>query len=198
MRPNTLLFSALFGLGLAQSCPDPGVNGFASQNGGTTGGGSAAPITVTTAADLRTHAKASGPRVIIVKGTINTGEAVSVTSDKTIRGFDASATIVGGFDMNGVKNIILKNMNIKAGDAADTIASRKSTNIWYDHLNVYDAADGLLDITNESDFQTVSWCKFWYSSSSMDHRLASLVGSGGGDRKFSPLRFLSRFLMTDV
>ena len=126
MRPNTLLFSALFGLGLAQSCPDPGVNGFASQNGGTTGGGSAAPITVTTAADLRTHAKASGPRVIIVKGTINTGEAVSVTSDKTIRGFDASATIVGGFDMNGVKNIILKNMNIKA----DALLEDHAQSVW--------------------------------------------------------------------
>ena len=173
-------FFSLLGLALAQSCPDPGVNGFATVSGSTTGGGNASPITVTNANDLKSAASASGARVIIVKGTINTSGAVKVASDKTIMGDGASATIVGGFDMNGVKNIIIKNLNIQAGGAADTIASRNSHHIWYDHLNVWDAGDGLLDITKASDYQTISWCKFWYSNAGADHRFASLVSSGGG------------------
>ncbi|KAK6514721.1 hypothetical protein TWF281_004917 [Arthrobotrys megalospora] len=181
MKVSIISFWSLLGLAIAQSCPDPGVNGFASAAGGTTGGGNASPITVADADALRAAAKASGARVILVKGTITVNGAVSVASDKTIRGLDDKATIIGGFDMNGVSNIIIKNLNIQVKGAVDGIASRKSHHIWYDHLNIWDASDGLLDITQESDYQTVSWCKFWYSSSSADHRLASLVGSGGGD-----------------
>lgn len=181
MKVSTLalgLFSIL-GLATAQSCPETGVNGYASAAGGTTGGGNAAPIIVTDAASLKAQASSSGAKVIVIKGTINAGK-VSVASDKTIRGFDEKATLIGGFDMNGVKNLIFKNLNIQA-TAVDGIASRNTHHVWYDHLNIWDAGDGLLDITIESDYQTVSWCKFWYTSSSLDHRLACLVGSGGGD-----------------
>ncbi|KAI9170663.1 polysaccharide lyase family 1 protein [Paramyrothecium foliicola] len=180
MKASVVVTGALLGLALAQSCPDPAVNGYASVGSGTTGGGNAASVTVTNAADLRTAAKASGARVIVVKGTIDTSGVVDVAADKTIIGQDASATIIGGFRMDRVQNVIIKNLNIRAGAAADALASTRSHHIWYDHLNVYDAADGLLDITKESDFQTVSWCKFWYSNAGADHRLASLIGSGGG------------------
>ncbi|KAF6823828.1 pectinesterase [Colletotrichum musicola] len=180
MKAGLLFICSLLGSTLAQSCPDPGVNGYASAAGGTTGGGNASPVVVTSASALQSAASASGARVIVVKGTITTSGAIKVTSDKTIRGENADSTIVGGFDMNGVKNIIIKNLNIRAASSADTIASRNSHHIWYDHLNVWDAGDGLLDITLESDYQTVSWCKFWYTSKSLSHRFASLVGAGGG------------------
>ncbi|KAK6531728.1 hypothetical protein TWF694_002903 [Orbilia ellipsospora] len=178
MKVSVISLLSLLGLVAAQSCPDPGVNGFAT---GTTGGGNATPITVTTAADLIANAKASGPKVIIVKGTITANAAINVASDKTIIGIDDKATVIGGFSLNTVSNIIIKNLNIQVVGSVDGIASRTSTHVWYDHLNIWDASDGLLDITIASDYQTVSWCKFWYSSSSLDHRLASLVGSGGGD-----------------
>ncbi|KFX85682.1 hypothetical protein O988_09927 [Pseudogymnoascus sp. VKM F-3808] len=182
MKATLLFCCSLLGAVLAVTCPaDTGVNGYASVEGGTTGGGTATAVTVTTLADLTSNAGASGSRVIIVKGTIDTDGAVTVTSDKTIKGYDASATFVGGFAMNGVSNIIFQNLNIKAGGAAvDTIASRNSHHIWYDHLSLSDAPDGLLDITKASDYQTVSWCKFSYTDTTNDHRLASLVGSGGG------------------
>lgn len=165
----------------AQACPDNSVDGFASVGDGTTGGGSATPAIVTTASDLKSAAMAVEPRVIVVRGTIDTQGEVEVASDKTIRGEDASATVVGGFSMNNVSNIIFQDLNIKAGTAVDTIASRRSHHVWYDHLNISDASDGLLDITIESDLQTVSWSTFWYSNASSNHRFASLVGSGGGD-----------------
>src|SRR5439155_78512 len=44
--------------------------GWATQNGGTTGGGTAAPVTVTTLADFQTQASSSGAKVILVQGTM--------------------------------------------------------------------------------------------------------------------------------
>ena len=41
-----------------------------------------------------------------------------------------------------------------------------AVHIWYDHLNIWDSTDGSLDITNQSNYQTVSWTKFWYTSTS--------------------------------
>ncbi|KAK6543558.1 hypothetical protein TWF694_000302 [Orbilia ellipsospora] len=174
----SVISSIISFVGLAfAACPDPTVNGFAT---GTTGGGGAAAVTVTTAADLIANAKASGSKVIVVKGTITANAAITATSNKTIRGIDENATIIGGFDIRDQANIIIKNLNIHVVGSVDGIASGTSTKIWYDHLNIWDASDGLLDTTLGSGYQTVSWCKFWYSSSSLDHRLASLLSSWGG------------------
>jgi pectate lyase len=35
----------------------------------------------------------------------------------------------------------------------------------------------LLDVTRQSDYVTVSWCKFHYSTPASDHRFACLIGS---------------------
>ncbi|OBT78153.1 hypothetical protein VF21_02735 [Pseudogymnoascus sp. 05NY08] len=181
MKANFLFCCSLLGVAIAVTCPgDTGVDGYASVEGGTTGGGTATAITVTTLADLKANAGASGSRVITAKGTIDTGSAINVASGKTIRGYDKSATIIGGFSMNGVSNIIFQNLNIKGGGAVDTIASRNSHHVWYDHLSPLDASDGLLDITKAFDYQTVSWCRFFYTDTTNDHRLASLVSAGGG------------------
>lgn len=155
----------------------------------TTGGGDATPVEVTTFAELEAAARGDDPRVIVVSGTIRTtdggGYAMPVGSNKTLVGADENATIYGGVVLSDVSNVILRNLNVQGvwPDAGpdDAIASRGSHHVWYDHLNVWDAGDGLLDITNESSYQTVSWCKFWYTDASHDHRLASLNGSGGGD-----------------
>src|SRR5437016_5861333 len=74
--------------------------GWATQNGGCTGGGSAAAVTVTTLTDLQNQAKAAGARVIFVQGIMGTGVGtrVAVASDKTIFGLPG-ATLMGGFDV---------------------------------------------------------------------------------------------------
>ncbi len=156
---------------------------------GTTGGGNATPTTVTTFAALKAAAQDSAPRVIIVSGTIDTNEGggspMEVKSNKTIRGANKQATIYGGLTVKNVSNVIIQNLNIHGvwpnSGPDDTLSSRGSHHIWWDHLNVWDAGDGLLDITNASDYQTVSWSKFWSTNKDHGHRLASLNGSGGGD-----------------
>ncbi|ELR03559.1 hypothetical protein VC83_02581 [Pseudogymnoascus destructans] len=112
MKANLLFCYSLLGVALAVTCPDDtGVNGYATVKGGTTGGGTATAITVTNLADFKSNAAAYGSRVIIVKGTIDTGSAINVASDETIRGYDKSATIIGGFSMNEVSNIIFLSLS---------------------------------------------------------------------------------------
>lgn len=166
------------------TCPSS-IEGFATLNGGTTGGGNASPVTVTTLDAFKSAVSGDTPRVVVISGTIDTGTAaISIGSNKTLQGANKNATIRGGIAMQNVKNIIIRNLHIQGkgkGNAPyDTVASTNSTNIWYDHISVRDADDGLLDITKQSNFQTVSWSKFYYSDRSSDHRLASLNGSGGG------------------
>lgn len=161
--------------------------GFATVDGKTTGGGSATPLTVRTFAELNAAAQDQAPRVIIVTGAIKTegGYAMKIASNKTIRGADKNATIEGGLSINNVSNVVLRNFNMKGtwpnSGPDDAIAVRNSHHVWIDHLNIWDAGDGNLDITSQSTYVTVSWCKFWYTEKRHPHRFCALIGSGGGD-----------------
>lgn len=167
------------------------VVGFATQNGGTTGGGNATPTTVTTCAELKAAAADKNPRVILISGTIKTadcngGYGLPIASNKTVQGIDKNATVYGGLYVNGgVKNVIIRNLNCHGiypnAGADDAVHVQGATNVWLDHLNIWDATDGNLDITGEADYVTVSWCKFWYTDANHPHRLNALIGSGGGD-----------------
>jgi pectate lyase len=161
--------------------------GFAAVAGDTTGGGDAIPTTVTTFAELATAAQDPAPRVIIVSGIIKTegGSGMKIGSNKTISGADKKATIFGGLSLDSVSNVILRNFNLQGiwpnSGPDDAIAVRNSHHVWIDHLNIWDGGDGNLDITRESSYVTVSWCKFWYTDKRHPHRLCALIGSGGGD-----------------
>src|SRR5688572_15799517 len=155
----------------------------------TTGGGSASPVTVTTYAGLSSAVSGTTPRVIIVSGTIRTtdggGFGLQIGSNITITGADKNATIYGGINISGSGNVIIRNLNFHGiypnPGPDDAIAVNNSHHVWLDHLNIWDAGDGNLDITNQSSYITVSWCKFWYTNSSHPHRFNGLIGSGGGD-----------------
>lgn len=63
--------------------------GFASLDGGTTGGAGGTTVTVTTQADLEKYASASGKYVIKVSGRIIVtpyGKEIKASSDKTVIG----------------------------------------------------------------------------------------------------------------
>lgn len=151
------------------NCATAIADGFASLNGGTTGGNGGTVVTVSTQADLEKYAKASGKYVIKVKGTINispTGLEVPVTSDKTIVGIGSNAEISGGgLHMENVKNIIIRNLRIgntlnSAENDWDAIQIDTSSNIWIDHCHLEAAGDGLLDSRKDTTFLTVSWTIF--------------------------------------
>ncbi|MES2850369.1 MAG: T9SS type A sorting domain-containing protein [Bacteroidota bacterium] len=158
--------------------------GWATQNGGTTGGGTATPVTVTTLSALQTQASSSGAKVIYVSGTVGTGVGtrVNVAANKTIIGLPG-AKLIGGFDLKK-NNIIIRNMIIQGPGAVDvdgvdciTIDGTSTTNVWIDHCDIYDGQDGNLDISNGANYIAVTWCKFYYTSASSNHQFCNLIGN---------------------
>lgn len=74
---------------------------------------------------------------------------------------------------------------IQADATSVPAANRKSYNIWVDHCEFYnhpkstehkDRYDGLLDIKNNTQYVTISWCHFH------DHSKSCLFGSGDSDK----------------
>jgi pectate lyase len=49
--------------------------------------------------------------------------------------------------------------------------------VWIDHLDILDGGDGNLDITRGSNYITVSWTKFSYTSASTYHTWSNLIGA---------------------
>jgi pectate lyase len=185
--------------GSTGSCAEPPAAGpllgWASVNGmgqnGTTGG-TGTPVTVTTTAAFNSNASGTTSRVIYVMG--NLSGVFNIGSNKTIVGI-CGARLQGGVNLSGSVNVIMRNLTVvgnnctdspqdcSGGDDAIGLTSG-AHHIWIDHLDVSDGSDGNLDITQGSDFVTVSWTKFRYSSMRTDpaagasgHRFSNLIGS---------------------
>lgn len=115
MKISTIL-SFLSLVVFAQAGCQDNADGFASTNGGTTGGNGGTVVTVTTQADLERYASASGKYVIKIPSRITItpkGKEVDITSDKTVIGVGASGEIYnGGFRVINRKNVIIRNLRI--------------------------------------------------------------------------------------
>jgi pectate lyase len=85
--------------------------------------------------------------------------------------------------LSGSKNVIIRNLKFKGIGAHDDDdedclqVNHESKNVWIDHVDVYDGHDGNLDITNASDYVTISWTKFSYTSASTGHQFSNLIGN---------------------
>ena len=165
-------------------------DGFASQNGGTTGGKGGNTVTVNNYNDFKAAVQSKDAKIVIVDGTIKTtdgdGYGLKVESNKTIMGKNKYSTIYGGLSISGVKNVILYNINIQGsypnpgpGDCIDI--GNGSTNVWVHHVSVYDADDGNIDIKEKANYITVSYCKFYFTNSNNPHRFNGLIGSGAAN-----------------
>ncbi|MBN1764584.1 MAG: hypothetical protein JW860_04950 [Sedimentisphaerales bacterium] len=161
-------------------------DGWASANGGTTGGEGGTVVTVDNFTDLEYYAELGAtPYIIQVSGTIAIGTGVlEISANKTLIGIGTNPTLVGnvGFK-NRDGNIIIENLNITnpyEGSSYDGISLKQDIyNVLVTKCTIYDTGDGAFDISNNSDFVTVSWCKFHYTPSTPDpgHTFACLVGS---------------------
>ena len=145
----------------------------------TTGGAGGPTVTATNATDFITYAKQTGPLTIQVQGTINFG-GVHVAANKTIIGLGTNATLDGDLGLYTTSNIIVQNLfitNSTNGGEGDGITIKDSTHdVWVDHCTFFDSPDGECDITNQSDFVTVSWSKFYYTRNN-GHNFTMLIGS---------------------
>jgi pectate lyase len=203
------------GAGGSSSCTTPppasALAGWAAVSGmnvsTTTGGGNATPQVVTTASALASAASGTSAAVIYVKGVLSPAK-ISIGSNKTIVGL-CGAEVHGHLGLSGSSNVIIRNLKIvgygvgncaldpdydssvgcSSGNDAVTV-NGGSHHLWFDHCDVSDGTDGNLDITNGSDFVTVSWTKFHYTSRSDSsgndstgaegHRFSNLIGASDG------------------
>jgi len=179
--------------------------GWASQNGGTTGGGTATPTVVTTYATLKAAIQNTSVKVIQVNGTITipSGGRISFQDQtgKTIFGSPGAKLVSADQtkDNSGIiyvkrcNNIIIRNLVFEGPgaydvDGWDDATLDASMNVWVDHCEFRDGVDGNFDIKNTSDYITVSYCKFTYlkppkaggSGGADDHRFSDLIGSSDG------------------
>jgi pectate lyase len=158
--------------------------GWASQSGGTTGGTGGTEVSVATMAQLQSEAKSAGKKIIVLAKGTYTGR-LDIASDKSILGQEPGVLIAGDIHINQAGNVILRNFAVKGDrcntldechDGQDGIRITESQHLWLDHLDVSDGQDGNCDITNGSDFVTVTWCKFWYSYDK-EHRFSNLIAA---------------------
>jgi pectate lyase len=171
----------------------------------TTGGGTSAPVTVSTYNDLVEKIKLDTPAVILVSGIISipSGKPIQqVVTNKTILGLPG-AKLVNENQSNpgagilylktGSNNVIIRNL-VFIGPGAYDIDGQDNltadcTNLWVDHCEFQDGQDGNYDNKGKTDNVTVSWCKFTYlkapksggSGGAEDHRFSDLIGSGKND-----------------
>lgn len=154
------------------------VDGYAAMNGGTTGGGNATPVTVTTAAEFKSLAENNTPAVIIVQGRLNVG-SVNIGSNKTIIGADSQSGLYGG---NGLSvdgsNYIFKNLTFGPAEG-DVMEISGGTNVYITKCEFYDSTDELCSIVRQADYVTISWSKFYFKNPD-GHSFAHLIGNSDG------------------
>lgn len=89
------------------------------------------------------------------------------------------AQITGHIGLGGSSNVILRNLKVVGNNCSDSPSDCSSGadaigvtggahHLWFDHLDVSDGSDGNLDITQGSNFVTVSHTKFSYSTKRSD------------------------------
>jgi len=182
------------------SCVAPG---WASLNGGTSGGGTSAETTVTTYAQLKAAIENTSVKVVKVVGTITVTSRISFQDQtgKTIYGASGAKLVSNDQTQDGsgilnikrCNNIIIRNLIFEGPGAYDTDGWDNAIlddcrNVWIDHCEFRDGVDGNFDIKNKSDFITVSYTKFHYlkapkaggSGGTDDHRFSNLIGSSDG------------------
>ncbi|MFZ5989975.1 MAG: pectate lyase family protein [Bacillota bacterium] len=169
--------------------------GFATLNGGTTGGQGGSVVTVNNGTDLQNaiNNKGTQPLTIYVNGTITPSNSsglskidVKDVSDISILGVGTSGEFNGiGIKITRASNIIIRNLKIhhvNIGDKDCIGIEGPANNIWVDHCELYndldhdkDYYDGLLDAKGDCEYITYSWNYLH------DSYKTSLVGSSDSD-----------------
>lgn len=138
-------------------------------------GGDAAPVIVSTATQFRKLAGDTFPRVIVVQGRIDLGGSVNIVSNKTIIGEDTRSGLFGGqINVRG-RNVIFQNL-ILGPTSPDIMEISGATNVFVHKCEFVDSKDESLSIVRESDFVTVSWCKFHFTEPH-SHAFGHLIGN---------------------
>ena len=106
---------------------------------------------------------------------------INLTGDKS-EGYRKS----GILSVSGKENVIIRNITFVGPGSVDVggndlISFTGVKHCWVDHCEFIDGMDGNFDITNSSDFNTISWCIFRYTDRSYMHQNTNLIGSSDSE-----------------
>jgi pectate lyase len=186
-----MVASALIaGAATVLAAPDFSMIGYATTDGGTTGGTGGVTKTIGTLQQLvdwgASREKNTTPEIVTISGKITgSGDNTLITikngANITIQGNGMSGELSGiGLNIRDYTNVIIKNLKIHEvpyPDDALTFDNVRSG--WVDHCELHskigdgitvDTYDGLLDIKKGSSAITISWCYLH------DHMKCSLIG----------------------
>ncbi|WP_414694885.1 pectate lyase family protein [Paenibacillus sp.] len=170
--------------------------GFASLNGGTTGGAGGAVVTVSTGTALQNAINSKDPNApltIYVEGVITPANSpgltkidIKDTNNVSILGAAPYGEFNGiGIKITRAKNVIIRNLKIHhvdIGDKDGISIEGPASNIWIDHNEIYntldvdkDYYDGLIDAKGTSEYITISYNYLH------DSWKTSLIGSSDSD-----------------
>jgi pectate lyase len=153
--------------------------GYATLNGGTSGGSGGTQTTVTTLAALTSAIAGSAKKVVFIQGTITGNTVVRPGPNTSIIGKSGSALVGVGIRIIDVNNVIVRNVKISKvlAEAGDALAVQSAHQVWIDHADLSsdrdhdkDFYDGLLDLTHGVTGITVTNSKLY------THWKGSLVG----------------------
>jgi len=154
--------------------------GWATVNGGVTGGAGGDTVTVRDLTEFQNALNSSEKLIIQIHGIISfpTVYITAPKGDKTIIGVDPNSGWNGCVKISdpSAHNIILRNLTLRTENRDALIIQQNATNVWVDHCTFLDSPDELMSVKDGADYITVSWCKFEYPSEG-DHQFAALIGS---------------------
>jgi Pectate lyase len=167
--------------------------GWASVNGGTTGGGTdlSNAVTVSNMSDLKDAVKGNNSKIVLVTPGTYDG-SLTPGANTTIIGTEPGVTISGNIKVSGSDkiNIIVRNLAVRGKYCGDNNACKSGADgvyvgngahhVWFDHVDIADGQDGNFDVTQAGDFVTCSWCKFHYTYDK-DHSLSNLIAGSDGE-----------------
>lgn len=127
-------------------------------------------------------------------GTLSNGRAVKEEAEYKTRQIIINMTgdeseayrNAGIFYFKGCQNLIIRNLRFAGPGSidvggSDLVSFYGTRNCWVDHCDFADGMDGNFDITQKSDFNTVSWCTFSYTERSYMHQNTNLIGSSDSE-----------------
>jgi pectate lyase len=162
--------------------PDFSAIGFCNDGGTITGGAGGPTVYVGSQAQLQAYSQVGAPYIIMVTNSFAlTGLDTHVYSNKTIIGVGNVVLSGGGLYFYRSHNSIVRNLTIVPTDSGiDGMGIHYSHHLWIDHCTIVDASDGAIDITQSSDYITISWCKFIYTTNH-GHDFVNLIAANDAD-----------------
>jgi pectate lyase len=171
-------------------------SGYATAGPGITGGAGGPVYIITNIVGFIAAASnnpAPATLLILSNLTLSSAGSFYLGPNKTLIGVGTNVTITGDLAIYGTQevsqpatNIIIRNLvftNPNGWGEGDGITLKYGgRNVWVDHCTFVDCSDGMVDATRESDFLTVSWCRFYYTVPNFaSHPDVNLIGGSDSD-----------------